>query len=564
MVTGLTRNPTCAEVIAQTLHEAGVRFAFGHPGGEVLELIDALERSGIRFVLTGHESTAAFMAAAVGRLTGTPGVCVATLGPGACNLVLGVGTAYLDRDPVVAISARTSTERHHRSNKQNLPLIDLFTPITRWSVDLEGLDVEDTVKTALSVAMGPARGPVYLALPSDVSGKPAAGPDSPVNPDSSAGAASAASPAGRVGQGTAHPPHPAPADESDLTRILSTLNVAERPVAVVGIALDAARDTPAVRRFLRDTGLPYATTVQAKGIADERGDGFLGTIAPAAGEDRIIEWLQRSDCVLGIGFDPVEVSRLWHFDVPLQIIANAPVGFGTFTPAAACMGDVSTILGRIAEGYHGRCLWTADDIGYLKARVDAVYHPPSEEGPDGMSPYHLVSALREALPEDTIVSSDVGAHKNVMGQRWRAPEPGTFLMSNGLSSMGYGVGAAMGAAMALPDRPVVAVTGDGAFAMMVQELETIKRTGIAPLIVVLYDASLAVIKIAQQARKLPVTGVDFAPVDWVMVAEGFGIAAEAVSTLEDTRDAVARWVRRREARVLVARVDERLYTGLKY
>ena len=294
------------------------------------------------------------------------------------------------------------------------------------------------------------------------------------------------------------------------------------------------------------------------------GDGFLGTIAPAAGEDRIIEWLQQSDCVLGIGFDPVEVSRLWHFDAPLQIVANAPVGFGTFTPPAACVGDVSALLGRIAEGYRGRCLWTADDIGYLKARVDAVYHPPSEEGPAGMSPYHLVGALRDALPEDTVVSSDVGAHKNVMGQRWRAPEPGTFLMSNGLSSMGYGVGAAMGAAMALPDRPVAAVTGDGAFAMMVQELETIRRTGIAPLIVVLYDASLAVIKIAQQARELPVTGVDFAPVDWVKVAEGFGIPAEAVSTPDETRDAVARWVRRRDARVLVARVDERLYTGLKY
>ncbi|MYI98487.1 MAG: thiamine pyrophosphate-binding protein, partial [Gemmatimonadetes bacterium] len=274
--------------------------------------------------------------------------------------------------------------------------------------------------------------------------------------------------------------------------------------------------------------------------------------------------LQQSDCVLGIGFDPVEVSRLWHFDAPLQIVANAPVGFGTFTPPAACVGDVSALLGRIAEGYRGRCLWTADDIGYLRARVDAVYHPPSEEGPAGMSPYHLVGALRDALPDDAVVSSDVGAHKNVMGQRWRAPEPGTFLMSNGLSSMGYGVGAAMGAAMALPDRPVAAVTGDGAFAMMVQELETIRRTGIAPLIVVLYDASLAVIKIAQQARELPVTGVDFAPVEWVKVAEGFGIPAEDVSTPDETRDAVARWVRRRDARVLVARVDERLYTGLKY
>ena len=542
--------------MARALHDAGVRFAFGHPGGEVLELIDALERAGIRFVLTGHESTAAFMAAAVGRLTGIPGVCVATLGPGACNLVLGVGTAYLDRDPILAISARTSTRRHHRSNKQNLPLVDLFTPITRWSIDLEDAAVEDTVREALAVAAGPPRGPVYLSVPSDVAGRPAVGGES-AHPgeDSARGEA-----CGR----TVNPPSPILADDSDLTSILAVLNGAERPVAVVGIALDAKRDARAVRRFLRDTGIPYTTTTQAKGIADERGDRYLGTIAPAAGEDRIIEWLERSDCVLGIGFDPVEISRLWHFDAPLQIIANAPVGFGAYSPPHACVGDVSGLLQRIAGKYTGRAAWTDAEISDLREQVDAVYHPPVSSGPEGMSPYHLVGALRDALPDNAIVSSDVGAHKNVMGQRWTAPGPDTFLMSNGLSSMGYGLGAAMGAATVFPDRPVVAVTGDGAFAMMVQELETINRTGIAPLVIVLYDASLAVIKIAQQARGLPATGVDFAPVDWVKVAEGFGVAAETVGTLEQTREAVGRWVRRREARVLVALVDEGLYTGLKY
>ena len=554
----MNQDQTCAAVIAHTLHDAGVRFAFGHPGGEVLELIDALERAGIRFVLTGQESTAAFMAAAAGRLTGIPGVCVATLGPGACNLVLGVGTAFLDRDPVLAVSARTSTERHHRSNKQNLPLVDLFTPITRWSADLEGAPVEDAVKAALAVAAGPPRGPAYLALPSDVAGRPAVAGDSA--PREAGGGPAHRLAAGRI----ANPPPPAPADASDLPRILANLNGADRPVAVVGIAMDAPKDAPAVRRFLRETGIPYATTVQAKGIADERGTGFLGTVAPAAGEDRIIEWLEQSDCVLGIGFDPVEISRLWHFDAPLHVVANAPVGFGAFSPPASCVGDVSSLLGRIATGYAGRRAWADDDIRYLRARVDAVYHPPASSGPEGMSPYHLIGVLRETLPEDAIVSSDVGAHKNVMGQRWLAPEPDSFLTSNGLSSMGYGVGAAMGAATVRPDRPVAAVTGDGAFAMMAQELETIRRTGISPLVIILYDASLAVIKIAQQARGLPETGVGFAPVDWVKVAEGFGVGAEAVGTLEETRDAVARWVRHREARVLVAAVDEGLYTGLKY
>ena len=545
----MNKSQTCAAVIANTLYNAGIRFAFGHPGGEVLELIDAMEQKGIQFVLTGHESTAAFMAAAVGRLTGTPGVCLATLGPGACNLVLGVGTALLDRDPVLAISARTSTQRHHRSGKQNLPLQDLFRPITLWSVDLDKIDVEDTIKNALSIATGPPRGPVYISLPSDIAGALAIESNCPIQD---------------VHKKSSRPLFSKPEDLSDLPRIMANLNNAERPIAVIGIALDAIRDAPAVRRFLQSTGIPYTTTVQAKGVADEDGPNFLGAIAPAAGEEQIIEWLERSECVLGIGFDPVEISRLWHFNAPLQIVANAPVDFGEYSPPASCVGDVSSLLDQIALGYSGQSAWTDNEIRDLRVRVEEVYRPPTSSGLRGLSPYHLISVIREALPDEAIVSSDVGAHKNVMGQRWQTPGPGTFLMSNGLSSMGYGLGAAMGAATVYPERPVVAVTGDGAFAMMVQELETVYRTGITPLVIVFYDASLAVIKIAQQARGLPTTGVDFAPVDWIKVAEGFGIDAEKVNTLDETREAVTRWLKRREARVLVAPVDETLYTGLNY
>tara|TARA_B100000029_G_scaffold58977_1_gene53135 strand:+ start:29417 stop:31054 length:1638 start_codon:yes stop_codon:yes gene_type:complete len=545
----LTHEPTCGEVIALTLYEAGIREVFGHPGGEILGLIDALESRGIRFILTGHEATAAFMAATVGRITGRPGICITTLGPGACNAVLGVGTSLLDRDPILAISARTPTYRANRNNKQNLPLVDLFTPITRLSMDLENLPTKDTVRDALSIASGPPQGPVFLALPSDMVEMPAIKSNIPGK---------------SISEETTRLSNINKTSALDLSLIMKRLNNAKKAIAVVGIALDAEKDSSRVREFLQTTGIPYISTTQAKGIADENGDRYLGTIAPAAGEEPIIEWLKQSDCVLGIGFDPVEISRLWYFEVPLQVIAKYPVDFGDYSPPTSCIGNVSELLDKISKDYKGESAWTCQEIADLKTRVDKIYHPPNTSGPKGVSPYHLISMIQKVLPDDTIVTSDVGAHKNVMGQRWLAPKPNTFLTSNGLSSMGYGVGAAMGAATLFPQKPVVAVTGDGAFSMMVHELETINRTGIKPLIIVLRDASLAVIKIAQKARNLPNIGVDFAPVDWSRVSEGFGISSETVESLDGTCKAISAWLINRDARVLIVNIDDNLYTGLKY
>jgi acetolactate synthase-1/2/3 large subunit len=537
----MTRYSNCASVIARTLHRAGARYVFGHPGGEVVELIDAFETEGLRFILTGHEATAAFMAGTVGRLTETPGVCVATLGPGACNLVLGVGSALLDRDPLLAFSARTATHRIHRSNKQNLPLNALFAPITKWSTALYGTATETTIREALNTAATPPRGPVYVTIPADV----ATGEDRPDDPMD-------------------RPPGAPSHDSRNLDELIARINAARRPVGVVGIAMDAAKDAPAVRRFFQDTGIPFTVTVQAKGIADETDSRFLGTVAPAAGERHIIEWLKESDCIVGVGFDPVESSQLWHYDAPLYIVANAPVGFGDYRPKLECVGDVPALLDRIRDACRGRSLHDAAAIASLRKQVDDSIRPPCAHTSTGLSPYHLVSRLREWLPEETVLTSDVGAHKNVIGQVWRAPAPGSFLMSNGLSSMGYGVASCMAAALLYPERPVVAVTGDGAFSMMVHELETTRRTGIAPLFIILCDASLAVIKVAQKLRGLPHRGVDFLPVDWVQVAEGYGVRAKHAGTMEEVEDAVRSWLADRHALALAVAVDESLYTGLQY
>ncbi len=532
---------TCAGAVARTLREAGVRQVFGHPGGEVVDLIEALAQEGMEFILTGHESAAAFMAGAVGRLTGVPGVCLATLGPGACNLTLGVGCAYLDRDPMLAFSARTATSRVRRSHKQNLPLNAVFAPITKWSVALEGAGTAETLRSALATACSPPRGPVYLTLPADI----ATGPDRPADPGPM-------------------PPRALPPDDLDFEAVARALNAARRPIGVVGLALDPEKDVTAIRRFFAETGMPYVVLPQAKGVADEDGEGFLGTVASAAGDALLVEWLNQSDCLLGIGFDPVESAQDWHLHRPLYSLANGPVGFDEYRPEAECIGDVAALVERLRRGYQGRSDWTPSEMRDLQRRVVSAIAPSAISGPDGLSPYHLMVALREALPDETTLTADVGAHKMLISQVWRAPQPGRFLISNGLSAMGYGVPAALVAALLRPHQPVVGVLGDGGFAMMAQELETARRMGVTPLLVVLCDRSLAIIKIAQAMRGIPYRGVDFAPVDWARVAEGFGARGVTATDLDGVGRVVGDWLARPELTVLAVPVDERLYAGMTY
>lgn len=533
--------PTCASVAAQALQSAGIHHIFGHPGGEVVDFIEALAQHQVEFILTGHESAAAFMAGATGRLTGSPGACLATLGPGACNLVLGVGCAYLDRDPLLAFSARTATDRIRLSNKQNLALNAVFAPITKWSVAMAGANTASTIQSAITVARTPPHGPVYLSLPSDV----ATSPDRP---------ADSAPP----------PPLQAASDCRAFQDVVRALNAARRPIGVVGIALEPKDDAAAVRQFFAETGIPYVVLPQAKGIADEEGERFLGTVAPGAGDAFIVEWLQQSDCLLGIGFDPVESSQDWHFRQPLYSLANGPVGFDEYRPAAECTGDVTVLLQDLRAAYRGSSIWTQVELNNIRRRVAAVIIPPAVSSAVGLSPYHLMRTVQEAAPEGTTVTTDVGAHKMLLAQVWRTRQPRTFLVSNGLSAMGYGVPAALAASWLRPEEPVVGVIGDGGFAMMVQELETARRMKATPLFVVLRDRSLAVIKVAQAMRGIPYRGVDFTNVDWAQVAEGFGVRGQTAETISQVERAIGEWASKPEITVLSVPVDETLYAGLTY
>ena len=533
---------TTAQVLADELHSAGVRSVFGHPGGEVVDLIHAFESAGIQFVLMGHESAAALAAGTVGQATGSPGVCLATLGPGACNLVLGVGDALLDRHPVLAVSARTATSLAGWHSHQNLELNAMFAPITKASVSLHGTGTRETLRRAIDVALTPPRGPVYLSLPGDVA----------THPDED-----------RAGAGLSIEPSP-PTDQHALADIQAALNRAKRPAAVVGIALDQRKDAPGVRSFLAQTGIPYADTPKTKGLVDPTADAFLGTCISASGDALIAEFLRQCDFILGLGFDPVESVHDWHLAQNYHAVTNASTDFETYRPHVQVVGDVSAVLSQLTQEYNGKPAWQASDGTRVRASVQAAITPAVSATNAGLAPYHVAHVMRDILSPETRLSVDTGSHKLMFAQAWQTGEPLTYFNSNGLSSMGMAVPGAIALALLDPARPTVGVTGDGGFGMMVQELETVNRLGLAPLFVVYCDQALSLIRIPQQLRGYEPSGVDFAEVDWATVAEGFGVRGLWARTPDELAHALTAWREEPQATVLAVQVDEALYCGNSY
>jgi len=532
---------TNAQIIAQELYKAGIRYVFGHPGGEVVDLIEALAQAGIEFVLMGHESAAALAAGILGHATGIPGVCLATLGPGASNLTLGIAEAWLERHPMLALSARTPDEKTW-FNHQHLPLNELFAPITKESIELTDHACDEQIRYALEAALTPPRGPVYLSLPGDV-------------------AASEPDPNGVISQTIYFSASP---EFENLDPIAEALNRAKRPVVVVGIALDQRQDAPSVREFLATTGLPYADTPKTKGLVDPDGMGYLGSFLSSSASSILNQVIRESDCILGVGYDPVESTYDWHLGENYYAITHASTAFGSFWSHNEATGDVSELLKRLQEQFDGISEWKPEEFADIRHKVAAAITPEVDTSERGLAPLAVARALQTYLPANTQLVVDTGQHKMLFAQAWRTNTPLSYFASNGLSSMGVALPGAIALAVHDRARPVVAVIGDGSFNMVVQELETVNRLGIRPLIVVMCDQALSLIRIPQQMRGYPSRGVDFAPVDWALVANGYGVRGEWIHTLSELGSAILKWIRSPQAMVLAVRIDESLYRGNEY
>lgn len=412
---------TNAEAIAATLADAGIQTAFGLPGGEITVLLDACRKHGIRFFLTGHEASAAFMADVTGQITGQPGVCLATLGPGAVNLSLGVANALLDRSPVLAITAQLSTALEDHFPHQRLPLDRFFGAIAKGSTILNGRGTEDAVRSAIALATSEPHGPVHLGLPSNLAGVA-------VEPGQA--------PAARSGAR-------GPARGVALEEVGAAVSAAKRPLVLVGLGA-RPHDAPALRSLVDRTRLPFVVTPKAKGILPEDAPGFLGVASGMAADNAVLETLGEADLLLGVGFDPVECDKDWYAQRPVAGLSRASTAEGTYRPLEA-IGDIAEMLPGLAAQVRA-APWPDDVVAACRARV----RPEPAPAGRGLSPIACIRAMRKVAPRDAVLACDVGSHKYFAGQFWESYEPHTFFMSNGLSAMGYGIPAAIAAKLRVP------------------------------------------------------------------------------------------------------------------
>jgi acetolactate synthase-1/2/3 large subunit len=480
---------TLAEEIAAAVRGAGIGRAFGIPGGEVLTLIEALERGGTEFVLCNHESSAGFMAAAYGQLSGAPGLVLTTLGPGAANLLLPLANAQLDREALVAICGDLSPELPSSHTHQRMDLLGVFGPTTKYAAALRPESGAGDVRAAVRVASAEPRGAALLTL-------------------ATSDATAAATPAPVADQAPSAAPDPAAAAD----RIAAALAASERPLILLGRGAEPEA-SPALRDWVDTWKLPVAVTPKAKGMVRGDGERYCGVLDGAGLGKLMGALVAEADLIVGLGLDPVELIRPWHASVPLIWVGDCGPG-EELDPAAEHLtpGVAATaraLAGRppVAEWAD----WTAAHVGARRAL---------QEDPARLT--WIPRAIGAALPADAIVTTDVGSHKCLVGQFLEVDEPGAFLTSNGLSAMGYGIPAAIGAKLARPTQPVLAVVGDGGVAMAAQELETAVRVGAPFVTVALVDTALSLIEQLQRMRGLPRAAVDYGPVDIGALAAAYG------------------------------------------
>jgi len=508
---------TVARLIGERLRAAGVRYVTGHPGGEVVDLIEGFREAGLEFVLTRHETAAAFMAEAMASASGTPGVCVTTLGPGATNVVTGVAQAYLDRAPLIAFTGQLPVDRFEVTTHQKLDLRAIFAPITKWQARCTAHNAEDVIDRALRETVRPRRGPVYIEVPSDV---PRLTTERRIDP-----------------QIRYVPPRvpetSAVVDRDHARRAAYLLCRSKRPVMLIGMDANDETAAPALRNFAEEWTIPVMVSPKAKGVFREDHPLFLGTIE-MLGTAKLFEYIDDSDLVLMIGFDPVEFDRDWTAASDVIHIGPLPNDDRYYHSAAELVGPVSESISALRSLAGGPDATRAeDDVRTFRESFRAFVTPKR----DRLTSQQVLAELRAALPEDALVTCDVGYNKAVTGQCLPMYQPKTFFMSNGLSSMGYGLPAALGLKLLHPEREVACVLGDGGFAMLMGELETAVRQKLGVMVIVLADDALSQIKAAQERKGYPVTGTTFGRLDYVALARGFGAGGREVRSRGELREA---------------------------
>lgn len=530
--------PTTSDVMADALIAAGVSSIFSYPGDPIIDLMEHSRTKGLNVVLARREGTAAFMAEATAMATGTPGVCLSTLGPGSTALVNGVAAAYLDRVPMIAISGQIATSREQIVTHQVVDHKTLFAPITKWTGRIESTAVASIMRKALSIATAERPGPVHLTIPGDISEKPAKDAQFVMPPTSS----SVSSIRVCRSQGGADP--------------LVLLGQAKRPVLLAGIASTRSNATAALVNFAELISAPVVVSPMSKGVFPEDHPLFAGVLDMACNQ-LLWSFLDSADLIITVGFDGVELIKPWNIKPPVLHVDSLPNTDQIYASQCECIGDIPAILDWLSGEWTGAPRWSSADVQHHRDALKNAYYSGRVSG--RLNPTDVVDSVRASFPRGTIATCDVGSHKLLVAQGWQAYESRTVLMSNGLSSMGFGVPAAIAAKIARPDAQVVALVGDGGFAMTATEVRLASAMDLPVVFVVLVDGSLNRIELKQMALGLPSTATRIEDMDLVKLASAMDCDGVRVGSTAELENALSKVSTLTRPLIVEAQIDSSQY-----
>jgi acetolactate synthase-1/2/3 large subunit len=507
---------------------------FGYPGESIIDFMEAARHRGVQVVSAVREGTAAFMAEAAAMTSGRPGVCLSTLGPGSTAVLNGVASATLDRVPVLAVSGQIESSREQFFTHQVVDHDRMFAPVSKLALRLDPASADTVIRKALRTAVAERPGAVHLTVTADAWSVPAEGQ---VSLPPLAAAAGSVDVYG----------------ESDPIR---TLTAARRPVILAGIAALRCAAGPELVRLAELAGIPVVVSPMAKGVFPEDHPYFAGVL-DMAGYRVVWDLLAGADLILAAGFDPVELISPWSVATPVLHLDTTPNTDQVYASDCEITGHVGAILGWLSAQWAGEPRWAEPEVAVHRARLNQAWLAGRAEG--RLNPSDVVAIAREAAPPGTIATTDVGSHKIMAGQVWQASEPRSVLIPNGLSAMGFGVPAAIAARLTRPDRPVLALVGDGGFAMAATEMRIASALGLPVTVVVFADNSLNRIELRQQHMGYPPTATRMEGMDLVTLAEAMdceGIRADSPAALEKALEGFGT---RTRPLIVEARVDPAQY-----
>lgn len=550
-----------AELLASYIRAAGVRQVYCYPGESVIEFMAALDAHGVQAISAAREGTAAFMAEGFGMATGLPAVCLSTLGPGSTAVLNGVASATLDRVPMLAISGQIESGREQFFTHQVVDHARLFGPVSKAVLRLDPASAAQSadvvIRKALRTATAERPGAVHLTVTADTW---PVGVDDPgdvaLPPLAPAGGAVDVHGAGdyrTVDYGTVDY---GTVDVYGAGDPLASLRAARRPVILAGIGALRCAAGPALVRLAERAGIPVVISPMAKGLFPEYHEYFAGVL-DMTGHRVLWQFLSDADLILAAGFDPVELISPWHVTTPVLHADTTPNTDQVYASSHELVGNVTALLDWITAQWSGEPRWAPGELLLHRDRLRAAWMNGHVAG--ALNPSDVVLTAREAAPPDTIMTTDVGSHKIMAGQVWQAAAPRSVLMTNGLSAMGFGVPAAIAAKLAYPDRPVIALTGDGGFAMTATEMRIAADLGAAVTVVVFADRGLNRIELRQDLLGLPRLATRVGETDLVALAEAMGCDGARADTPGALAKALAGFETRTRPLVVEARIDTAQY-----